>query len=35
MRITLIGYGKMGQAVERVAQTRGHTLVSIIRYDTP
>jgi len=35
MRITLIGYGRMGQAVERVAKARGHTLVGIIHHDTP
>ncbi len=35
MRIGLIGYGRMGQAVERVAIARGHTLEGIIRRDTP
>jgi len=35
MRITLIGYGRMGQAVERVAQARGHTVVGVIRRETP
>jgi 4-hydroxy-tetrahydrodipicolinate reductase len=31
MKIALIGYGKMGQAIERVAQQRGHTVVLKIR----
>ncbi|MDO5036340.1 MAG: 4-hydroxy-tetrahydrodipicolinate reductase [Porphyromonas sp.] len=30
MNITLIGYGKMGHEVERVALTRGHTIVARI-----
>lgn len=30
MKIALIGYGKMGQQVERVAQQRGHSIVSKI-----
>lgn len=35
MRIALIGYGRMGQAVERVAIARGHTVVGVIRRTTP
>lgn len=35
MRIGLIGYGRMGQAVERVATARGHTIEGVIRRDTP
>lgn len=30
MKIALIGYGKMGHEIERIALQRGHTLVSII-----
>lgn len=30
MKIALIGYGKMGQAIERIALGRGHEIVSII-----
>lgn len=35
MRIGLIGYGRMGQAVERVAMARGHHIVGVIRRETP
>jgi prephenate dehydrogenase len=35
MQIGLIGYGQMGQALERVATARGHTVAGIIRRDTP
>jgi 4-hydroxy-tetrahydrodipicolinate reductase len=35
MRIGLIGYGRMGQAVERVATASGHTIAGVIRRDTP
>lgn len=35
MRIALLGYGRMGQAVERVAAARGHTVVGVIRRATP
>ena len=35
MRIGLIGYGRMGQAIERIATARGHTVAGIIRRDTP
>lgn len=31
MNIALIGYGKMGQAIERIATQRGHTIVLTIR----
>jgi 4-hydroxy-tetrahydrodipicolinate reductase len=30
MKIALIGYGKMGKAIERIAQSRGHEIVSRI-----
>lgn len=30
MKIALIGYGKMGQAIEEIAQERGHTIVAKI-----
>lgn len=33
MKIALIGYGKMGHAIERVALGRGHTIVSTIDAD--
>lgn len=33
MKIALIGYGKMGHAIERIARTRGHEIVSIIDID--
>ncbi|MFN7161969.1 MAG: 4-hydroxy-tetrahydrodipicolinate reductase [Fimbriimonadales bacterium] len=35
MRIALIGYGRMGQAVERVATARGHTVVGVMGRATP
>ncbi len=35
MRIGLIGYGRMGQAIERVATARGHSIEGVIRRDTP
>jgi len=31
MNIALIGYGKMGKAIERMAQHRGHTITAIIQ----
>lgn len=31
MNIALIGYGKMGKAIERMAQQRGHTIIAIIQ----
>lgn len=33
MNIALIGYGKMGKAIERIALKRGHNIVSIIDVD--
>ena len=30
MKIALIGYGKMGKEIEKVAVARGHEIVSII-----
>ena len=33
MKIALIGYGRMGHAVEEIACERGHTIVSIIDLD--
>ncbi len=33
MRIALIGYGKMGHEIERIARSRGHEIVSIIDVD--
>lgn len=33
MKIALIGYGKMGKTIERIALNRGHEIVSIIDVD--
>lgn len=33
MKIALIGYGKMGHAIEKIARLRGHEIVSIIDVD--
>lgn len=33
MKIALIGYGKMGKAIEQIALSRGHEIVSIIDID--
>lgn len=33
MKIALIGYGKMGKTIERIAKERGHEIVSIIDID--
>lgn len=30
MKIALIGYGKMGREIERIAQDRGHEIVARI-----
>ena len=30
MNLAIIGYGKMGQLLERIAKQRGHKIVSII-----
>jgi 4-hydroxy-tetrahydrodipicolinate reductase len=34
MRIALIGYGKMGKAVEQIALERGHTITAVIDINT-
>lgn len=33
MKIALIGYGKMGHAIERIARERGHEIVAVIDAD--
>ena len=33
MKLALIGYGKMGKTIERIAKERGHEIVSIIDVD--
>lgn len=33
MKIALIGYGKMGKIIERIARERGHEIVSVIDVD--
>lgn len=35
MKIALIGYGKMGKIIERIALERGHEIVSIVDVDNP
>lgn len=35
MNIALIGYGKMGHQIEKIAISRGHTIVSIIDVSNP
>ena len=35
MKIALIGYGKMGKTIERIALGRGHEIVRTIDIDTP
>lgn len=35
MKIALIGYGKMGKAIEAIARQRGHEIVSIIDINNP
>ncbi|MES2799494.1 MAG: 4-hydroxy-tetrahydrodipicolinate reductase [Bacteroidota bacterium] len=35
MKIALIGYGKMGQAIEEVALQRGHTIVARVNSNNP
>jgi 4-hydroxy-tetrahydrodipicolinate reductase len=35
MKIALIGYGKMGHEIERIARKRGHEIVSVIDIDNP
>ena len=34
MNIALIGYGKMGKAIEQIALERGHTIVAIVNSDS-
>lgn len=34
MRIALIGYGKMGKEIEKIATQRGHQIVSVIDVDS-
>jgi 4-hydroxy-tetrahydrodipicolinate reductase len=35
MNIALIGYGKMGKAIEKIALERGHTIVAIVNSESP
>jgi len=35
MKIAIIGYGKMGQTIERLALDRGHEVVAILDVNTP
>jgi len=35
MKIALIGYGKMGKAIERIAIERGHEIVARYNSDNP
>lgn len=35
MNIALIGYGKMGKAIEKIALDRGHSIVAIINSESP
>lgn len=35
MKIALLGYGRMGQAIEKIAINRGHTIVAKIDKDNP
>ena len=35
MKIALIGYGKMGKTIERIALSRGHEIVCTIDIDNP
>jgi len=35
MKIALIGYGKMGKAIEKIAIARGHQIVSVVDIDNP
>ena len=34
MKIALIGYGKMGKAIEQIALRRGHEIVAAVDCDT-
>lgn len=35
MKIAILGYGRMGKAIESIAKSRGHEIVSIIDKDNP
>lgn len=35
MKIALLGYGRMGKAIERIATSRGHEIIAIIDKDNP
>lgn len=35
MKVAIIGYGKMGQEIEKLARSRGHEIVSIIDVNNP
>jgi 4-hydroxy-tetrahydrodipicolinate reductase len=35
MKIALLGYGRMGKAIESIAKSRGHEVVAIIDKDNP
>ena len=35
MNLAIIGYGKMGQAIEQIAKQRGHTIAAIFDLDNP
>ena len=35
MKIALIGYGKMGKTIEKIALDRGHEIVSIVDISNP
>jgi len=35
MKIALIGYGKMGQTIEKIAISRGHEIISIVDINNP
>jgi 4-hydroxy-tetrahydrodipicolinate reductase len=35
MKIALLGYGKMGQTIEKIAVDRGHEIVLKIDKDSP
>lgn len=35
MKVALLGYGKMGQTIEKIAKSRGHEIVLIVDKDSP
>lgn len=35
MKVAIIGYGKMGQEIEKLARSRGHEIVSVIDVNNP